>query len=657
MNQSDGSWWDTIVLVTVALALLIFIGWLAGRILGVKRGLGRAVLAGLVGFLAGLFIIGAQYQGADIEELNDLWALGVGFFGYVLVVTLLASVAIDAIFRPRSSHRRRWSVPHPVRKMRQRLATVARLRQIAAAARGNGLIGRGIPSTTSLATPEGARALRKTLEDAGGILVKFGQIASTREDLLPDVLTHELASLRTSVPGLPVDVVHAVIESELGAPVSEIFASFEDTPLAAASIGVTHRATFKDGRSVIVKVQRPGIEASVNRDGSVLIWAARQLQRRSESAERLGLAGLATELVAGITEELDFTQELANNAAMRASRGDVHGVEMPEIFADYTTKRVLVMEAVDGVPVSEREAIEAAGIPRAELAGHLIDSFLTQVLTNGVYHADPHPGNVLIDREGRLWLIDYGAVGHLDPITLEGLQQLAIGFTMRDPSLLARGVRRLAGHDADDLDIAALEFDLGSVLTDIQGGGFDPSSLAEVLKVLSRRGIKPPESLTVLARAALTIDGTLRIIDPDFRMGPATQERMARLVIPAELDPRDQLLTELVRALPALRSVPQLSEDIALQARSGRLTLRVDRWSGDDGHRLDRWISQIVFTTIGVVGLVASALILIAAGLAPNESVGAYLRVIGFVGIIASTAMQLRVVARVLSRRDRDDPY
>lgn len=648
--------WDTLWLVLVIVVLLVFVGWLSGRILGVRRGFGRAVLAGIVGFLAGLIIIAAQYSEADIDDLNDLWALGVGFFGYVLVITLLASVVIDAIFRPR--HRRRgWSLPHPIRWMKIRLAGLRRLRQIAHAARVNGLIGRGIPSTQSLATPEGARALRKTLEDAGGILVKFGQIASTREDLLPSVLTEELARLRTSVPGLPVDEVHRVIETELGAPISEIFSSFDDHALAAASIGVTHRAVMFDGRTVIVKVQRPGIEENVERDGSVLIWAAEQFQRRSDSAQRLGLAALARELVAGITEELDFTRELANNAAMRANRGDSTDVEMPEIFSDYTTTRVLVMEAVDGVPVSDRAAVDATGVERSVLASRLIDSFLSQVLTHGVYHADPHPGNVLIDEQGRLWLIDYGAVGHLDPITLEGLQQLAIGFTMRDPSILARGVRRLAGHNADDIDISSLEFDLGAILTDVQSGGFDPSALSEVLKVLNRHGVRAPEALTVLARAALTIDGTLRIIDSSFRMGPATQERMGGLVMSTQMNPRDQVMSELVRALPVLRSMPQLGEDLALQARSGRLTMRVDRWYGEDGHRLDRWISQILFTTIGVVGLLGSAFILIAAGLAPNESVSTYLRVIGFVGMVAATAMQLRVIARILSRRDRDDPY
>jgi ubiquinone biosynthesis protein len=254
-----------------------------------------------------------------------------------------------------------------------------------------------------------------------------------------------------------------------------------------------------------------------------------------------------------------------------------------------------------------------------------------------------------------LYFIDFGAVGYLDPVTLEGLQQLAIGFSMRDPSVIARGVRRLAGQAGDDIDIASMEFDLGVALTDVQGGGFDPNALSEVVRVLNRHGIAAPQALTVLARAVLTLDGTLRMIDQSFRMGPAASARMTNLVMATELNPRDQMMGELVRALPVLRSMPQLTEDIALQARSGRLTLRVDRWSGSDGHRLDQWISRILFATIGAVGLVASAMLLIAAGLSPNEQVALYLRIIGFVGIVLSTGMQLRVVARIVSRRDPND--
>ena len=650
-NQTD--WFSVVLGFATVLVLLVFIGWLSGRILGVKRGFFRAMLAGLVGFVAGATLIAIQFGSNEIKDLSDIWALGLGFFSYVLVVTLLASVAIDAIARPRSQ-RRRLRIPHPIRWIRERLAIASRVRDIATSARRNGLAGRRI-TTAGLSTPEGARALRRTLEDAGGILVKFGQIASTREDLLPDIVTIELGNLRASVPGLPYDEVVAVIETELHAPLSDFFTYFDSEPLAAASIGVTHRATLLDGREVIVKVQRPGVEQTVRRDGRVLIWAADQLQRRSESAQRIGVGALARELVSGIEEELDFTRELANNQAIRRTRSDDEGVYIPEVFTDISTRRVLVMEEVNGKPVSDTAAVAVTGVPPATLAGNLLDSFLAQVLTDGVYHADPHPGNVLVDTEGMLYFIDFGAVGYLDPVTLEGLQQLAIGFSMRDPSVIARGVRRLAGQAGDDIDIASMEFDLGVALTDVQGGGFDPNALSEVVRVLNRHGIAAPQALTVLARAVLTLDGTLRMIDHSFRMGPAASARMNNLVIATELNPRDQMMGELVRALPVLRSMPQLTEDIALQARSGRLTLRVDRWSGSDGHRLDQWISRILFATIGAVGLVASAMLLIASGLSPNEQVAIYLRIIGFVGIVLSTAMQLRVVARIMSRRDPND--
>lgn len=654
MQETDPTLWEDLLSLALISILLLFIGWLSGRILGVRRGLFRAALAGGVGFIAGSVLISIQFSDRDIDDLADIWALGIGFLGYVLIVTLLASVAIDVILRPRSN-RRGFRIPRPLRWIRQRFAVLKRVLQIVSSARRNGLVGPRLASRAGLASPDGARALRLTLEESGGLLVKFGQIASTREDLLPPVITDELALLRSSVPGLPADEVRAVIEAELGAPVSELFASFSDKALAAASIGVTHQATLPDGRSVIVKVQRPGIVESVRRDGQVLIWAAGQLQQRSESAARIGIAGLARELVAGITEELDFTRELANNIAMRSTRRGDAGVAFPEIIAELTTSRVLVMDMVEGQPVSDEAAIAATGISPSVLSGNLLDSFLGQVLTDGIYHADPHPGNVLVDSEGVLWFIDYGAVGYLDPITLEALQQLAIGFTMRDPSVIARAVRRLARGQGDDIDISALEFDLGVLLTDFQGGGFDPSALTQVLRVLSRHDVPAPQNLTVLARAMLTVDGTLRSIDHEFRMGPAAAERMGDLVISSTLDPRRELTGEVLRALPVLRSIPQLGEDLALQARSGRLTIRVDRFSGADGERVDRWLSRILFTAIGVVGLLGSALILIAAGLLPNEPVANYLRIIGFVGIVLSTAMQLRVVARIVATRDPFD--
>lgn len=657
MITSDGSMWDFLVVLLFIFMASLLMGWLAGRILDVRRGRVRSLAAGIAGFFGGAVLLLVQIQGnVELDIETDPFVtlqLVIGWVVYALIVSLVVSLIIDAMLRPRRGRRRR----RPLAALRIRIAVTRRLLQITRAARHNGLIGRRLASRAELVSPETAHGVRETIEEAGGMLVKFGQIASTRDDLLPATFIDELSQLRTSVPGLPPEVVRAVVESELRMPIDEIFSEFDDRPLAAASIGVTHRATLLDGRRVIVKVQRPGIEQSVDIDGRVLIWAARKVERRSDQARRMGAVRIAQELVAGIRDELDFTREASNNALMRAARADDVGVAFPEIYRDLTTQRILVMDEVVGEPVSDVPAVNATGVPRPELADHLLNSFLAQILSDGVYHADPHPGNVLIDREGTLWFIDFGSVGMIDPITLEGLQQMAIGFTMRDPSILARAVRRIAGHDGESLDISSLEFDIGVVLTNVQGGGFDPAAITKIIRVLNRHGVGAPPALTLLARAILTLDGTLRSVDPSFRMGPAAQARMGKIVQDSEINPRDQLARELVRALPALRSMPQLSEDLALQARSGRFTMRVDRFEGPDGNRMEHWINRVLFTVIGVIGLLGSGLLLIAAGMEGNDTVANPMRIIGFGGLFLAAAMMMRVVAQILAGRDDDNPF
>ena len=658
MIESEGSVWDLVLVLAVIFLASLFMGWLSARILDVRRGRLRSLAAGVIGFLGGAILLAVQVDGnveLNLEDDSaDTFLLSLAWLGYALIVALVASLVIDAMLRPRRRGRR---LPRPIKAIKARIAVTRRLTQIARIARRNGLIGRRLASRAELLSPETARALRLTLEESGGMLVKFGQIASTRDDLLPPVITDELAQLRSSVPGLPFPVVRQVIETELGAPLDAIFASVDEEPLAAASIGVTHRAVLKDGRRVIVKVQRPDVQDSVAIDGRVLVGGARSLERQSAAARRVGVVGLARELVSGITEELDFTREAANNAAMRRARAGDDGVRIPEIYADLTTRRVLIMDEVKGASVSDQRAVDECGVPRVDLARALLDSFLSQILVDGVYHADPHPGNVLVDRGGTLWFIDFGAVGWIDPVTLEGLQQMALGFTLRDPSVLARAVRRVAGQAGENIDITSLEFDLGVVLTTLQGGSFDPAAISEIIRVLDRHGVGAPPSLTILARAILTLDGTLRSLDPDFRMGPAAQAKMGEIVTHSELDPRDQLTREVIRALPVLRAMPQVTEDLALQARSGRFNVRIDRFSGADGHRVEHWLNRVLFTVIGIFGLVGSGLVLIAGGLDANDTVANPLRLIGFVGLFLSAAMMMRVVAQILARRDDDDPF
>jgi len=628
---------------------LIATAWLAGRILGVRQGFLRSVLAAFVGLLMANVMVGLQFgwdQGV-LTDWGDVAEIGVGFVGYLLLGTMLASIVLDLIFRPRPKRDKHPPrVPHPIRAIKSRAALLGRVLQIMRIARSTGLMRRATRS--GLTTPEGARALRLTLEQCGGMFVKFGQIASTREDLLPPVVLEELALLRSAAPPLPTDVVSRMIAEGLGEEGLAAIAEVDEQPLAAASIGVTHRARLTDGRSAIIKVQRPGVADQVDRDGRVLIWGAGVLERRSAQARSLGILDLATQLVDGVTEELDFTREAANNAAMLRNRADDRGIGIPKVFPELTSRQVLVMEEVPGSSVADVAAVNATGVPRGQLSDNLLSSYLGQVLTDGVYHADPHPGNVLIDDEGTLWFIDFGAVGNIDPITLQALQLMALGWSIRDPAVLARAVRRLAGPQAKELDMAALEFDLGSVVSGVESGGFSAESMNQILMVLQRHEVRAPRAMSLLARATITIEGTLHMLDPTTEMAVRAQ----RLIGEQNASPesfRKTAQTELVRALPSLRTLPELAEEVGFQARAGRLSLRLEQYAGEDRVVVGRWLNRVLFAIVGVVGLIGSSLLLLAAGVTPDAEFAAYLRVIGFVGLTMSTVMQFRTVAQIVT--------
>lgn len=629
------------------ITILIVIGWLTGRLLGVRRGLLRAVAAGLVGLLAGQMLTTQQLgEHTSFGNPSDLFAHGIGFLGAVLLATMIASVVIEVIFRP--TRERSFRIPGPRKWVRAKLATARRIVEVVAIARRHGLIGRRGLTRVTIATPEGARALRATLEDCGGVFVKFGQIAAGRDDFLPRALTVELSRLRSAAKPLPIESVRSVLAAELGAGWMDRFRTFEDQPLASASIGVTHRATLLSGRRVVVKVKRPHIDGIVRRDCSVLLWAARRLERRSRSARSLRIVDLSEELVGAVLEELDFRREAANNATMRRrSRG---GVALPEVYGELTTESVLVMQEVAGKPISDADAVDACAVPREILADRLFKDFLDQVLQDGIFHADPHLGNVLVDPEGQLWYVDFGAVGFIDPATLEALQQIAIGFALKDPGMLARAMRGLSGG-AVELDIPTLEFDIGQIFGSVDDVGFSPAAIAEVVHVLQRHQVPVPKSLSVLARAAMTMEATLRTLSPGYDMSGATDRLVDRF--PHADSPAQSVSDEFLRALPTLRSLPRILEDIAVQARAGHLAVRVERYAGRDKTQVDTWLDQVLWAASSLTGLLISSILLLAAGVTGDAEGAAYLRAIGYVGLTAATAMQLRMIARILQRRGR----
>ncbi len=375
-------------------------------------------------------------------------------------------------------------------------------------------------------------------------------------------------------------------------------------------------------------------------------------------ARQVGLRGLADELIQSLERELDYTSEALNGEQFREHRSDEEGIDAPNVYESLTTRRVLVMQEVEGTTVADHAAVEDSGVAPLVLSRRLLGSFISQVLHDGMYHADPHPGNVFVDHRGTLWFLDFGSVGYLDPLLLESMQQLAIGFQLRDPVVLARALRSVgAGRDGEAVDTRALEADIAVVLSEgLVAGTFDPRAISLMLDMMRRHGLRPPRSLTLLSRALLTLEGTLRTIDPDFVLAREAERLLPSLT---QLDTgaiRDQLQRELARALPSLRTLPGHTEEIAAALRAGRLGVRVERYAGADRGVVEGWLDRVLFAAVGAFGLLSSAVLLVASGLANTEGLRQALAIVGIFGVIIASVMQMRSIAQVLRGPANEDP-
>jgi len=620
------------------------IGWLSSRILGIHLGRWRAGIAAFLGWIVGL-TAAALVVGGDTTVPDWIIIVLVIFFG--VLAALPFAIVLDLITRstgpPRRGRRR------PIKAVRAAIAPLGRFREVVHNARKENLVSPRYRSAAALNTPDFARRLKAVLEDSGGMFVKFGQIASTRTDLLPTTVTDELETLQSDVRPEPPEAIRAQLERELNEPVEKAFTSFTTEPLAAASIGQTHRATLHDGAKVVVKVQRPGIDDLVDRDASVLSAVARQLDRRVAAAHRFGVKRLANELIIGIESELSYTDEASAGMTLRANRAADVGIEIPLVHASLSTDRILVMDEVLGRPVSDAVAVDAAAVERPELARRLLASMLGQIVTDGLYHADPHPGNVLVSPDGTLWLLDFGAVGRLDALALEGLQGIALGFTLRDPSMLARAVRHLTGDEVTDL--RPLERDLARLLGEVGAeGGMSPAVLSGVLTTMQRHDLTPPGSMVLLGRTMLTLEGTLRVIDPEFSLAQSAGELMRERSDETIGDPQEIMQRELLHALPALRALPDHAETLAAQLRAGRLSVRTEHYAGGDRDVVDQWVDRVLVAAIGAAGALASGVLLVAGGLADVKGVRDVLWSLGFAGLTFSLVLLMRSAAQSLHR-------
>lgn len=381
----------------------------------------------------------------------------------------------------------------------------------------------------------GPEHVRLALEELGPTFIKLGQILSTRGDLLPQAYLDELALLQDAIPSVSEGEVRATLAQELGRPLDEVFAFFDMTPLASASIGQAHAATLPDGTEVVVKLRRPHVVEQVETDLQILLDLALRAGRRWEAARHYDLLTIAQEFAQTLRHELDYVHEAQNVERIADNFDGESDIHIPHVYWETTTSRMLTLERIYGIKFTDTEAIEAQGLDRAEIAHRAARLLLTMILDHGFFHADPHPGNVLIERDGRIGLIDFGMAGEVDDATRNLLLQLMIAIARQDASRLTDAVLEISLTRAS-VDRHALRRDLQRLLLRYGGRSLSEvkfgTMLAEMLEVIRWHHLRLPPDLALLVKTLAMGEGLAARLDPGFNLMevylPLTEELMRR---------------------------------------------------------------------------------------------------------------------------------
>ncbi len=363
--------------------------------------------------------------------------------------------------------------------------------------------------------------IRVVIEQLGPTFIKFGQVASLRPDLFPLDLIQQLSKLQDEVAPFPNSQVKQVIETDLGAPLSQIFMTFDETPVGSASIGQVHRAVLRTGEVVAVKVQRPDIRARIETDFEVMADIMDMAERHIEWARHYQLGEVVEEFRRTLMSELDYTIEARNAERIGNQFTNDITVRIPKIFWDFVTPRVLVMEFVEGIKLSDRQHLLEAGFDPKELAARASKAVFSQLLLHGVFHADPHPGNLAALPGHVILFMDFGMVGRLTPEMKQRLSGLIIGLMRRNTDMILRALHRM-GVVPPDVNESKLRRDVEDMREKYYDMAMSQVNLGEavreLLTVAFRHRIQIPAELSLVGKTLLTIEGVVEDLDPEFRI-------------------------------------------------------------------------------------------------------------------------------------------
>lgn len=428
----------------------------------------------------------------------------------------------------------------------------------------------GVP----LASYSREKRIRLALTDLGPTFIKLGQVLSLRPDLIGPELASELTSLQSHVPADSAESVRRIIEEELGKPVEDLYAEFNGEAIASASIGQVHLARLADGSRVVVKVQHDGIVSTVNEDLEVMAGLA-TLAGHIPELEVWKPQVLVEQLSKSLRRELNFSRELQNLQVFRRELGSMDGLLIPKPFPELSSARVLTMELISGVAVSQLakqspDRSDASGQALARLAAEV---YMEMIFTNGSYHADPHPGNILVVDGSKLGLLDFGMVGRIDDRLREAIEEMLLAVASRDASLLTTLIKRV-GNSPPRLDESTLSIDVADLVATYGSQPLESfdlgGALNDVTEIMHRHQISLPPQTSMLIKMLISLEGTLHLLSPQFSllevMQPFFRKMWMRRISPKRQAKRLRRiyleLESLVETLPGqISSVMQLIQE------------------------------------------------------------------------------------------------
>lgn len=490
--------------------------------------------------------------------------------------------------------------------------------------------------------------IRLTLTELGTTFIKLGQILSTRPDLLPDPLIAELSQLQANTPPDSADVVRKVIQAELGRPPEELFSEFDFAPLASASIGQVHRGRLKTGEPVAVKIQHDEIEDRIHRDVTIMAGLAELLEKHVSELRPYKPAALVRRFRRTLLQELDFAAERRNIESFASRFTDDETIHFPAVYPEFCSRRVLTMELLDGIPGTDHVRLAASDCDLNEFAWRAAKMYVKMIFHDGLYHADPHPGNYTLLPGGVVGVMDCGMVGRLDESLREDFEALILCFVEKDTQELANLVVRLGSAPAN-LDFDALRADVSEFVSEYGNlplNQFDLSgALTEMVSLIRRYHIALPSEAALLLRTVIILEGTSRQLSPRFSLIRVIQDFYERGGISRFLPQR--MLRKARRSFRdwdrLLMTLPSDASDLLRRFRNGSLEIHHEH------RRLEITVNRLV------AGILIAALFLGSSNLLSSNTPPLLwgISIAGALGFLTAVSLGLRLLL-VIRRADDD---